>query len=399
MNNERIKLRILIPLTIAIVCLLGAFISGAFRLLNNDLDEGINHYLTSVKRVIKNRHHSDVETMSTSLERLAENQTLYKAFLQKDRGKLAQVLGPYFEELKHNHHTTHFSIHDTDGVNFVRLHDPQRFGDKIERFTFKKAVETGALFFGMELNPDGLFVLRTVTPWKIDGKLIGYLEIGKELKYMTQNVPLELGVNVIAFVNKKFVLRERWEDKHRQVDSSDCWDDYENFVIIDKSISVDPASVSDFLATDHQDHEKAHMRFEQDGAYYLTSVFQLIDARNRDVGDIMVFYDVTRQVTRAHRLLILISFICVLVGSALIVSFYKMLGSLEQELSDSREQLLEESRNRLEIEQKHARELAKHVIEVEVARTKALNAAKEAERAQLELQQKMANGYPSPNRK
>ncbi|MEW6413104.1 MAG: cache domain-containing protein [Candidatus Zixiibacteriota bacterium] len=405
MGSERIKLRILIPLTIAIVGLLGAFISGAFRLLNNDLNGEIRHYLTSVKKVIKSRHHNDVEVMSASLQYLQENQTLRNAYTQRDRGRLAQLMTIYFHELKHNHNITHFSIHDPDGSNFLRLHQPHHFGDRIQRFTFEKAAESGAPFFGMELNPDGLFILRMVSPWYVDGKLLAYLEIGKELKYMTRSVPAELGVNVIAFVNKAYVDRRKWEERHKTVDSNDTWNDYRDFVIIDKSMSVQPALINDFLSIDHSLHDQLPLRFTQNDRCYMTSVFQLIDAQNRDVGDMMVFYDVTDQVGRAHRLLFLISTICVVVGLGLFVSFYKMLDSLEQELSESRDRVLQESRKRLEVEQKHARELARHVIEVEIAKTKALNAAREAEKAkeeaekaQLELQNRIERNIPVKGR-
>ena len=60
------------------------------------------------------------------------------------------------------------------------MHDPNRYGDVIQRVTLDRATE-GGTSWGIELGPLGTFTLRLVHPWRIDGKLAGYIEVGEEI--------------------------------------------------------------------------------------------------------------------------------------------------------------------------------------------------------------------------
>ena len=53
----------------------------------------------------------------------------------------------------------------------------------------------------------------------------------------------------------------------------------------------------------------------------------------------------------------------------------RMLDSLERELRESHQKILRENELRLEIEKRHAKELAAHVVELEVTRARERNTA------------------------
>ena len=239
----------------------------------------------------------------------------------------------------------------------------------------------------MELGASGSFRLNVVKPWYVKKQLVGYLELGKEFRNVTKGVPTALGVELVAFVDKRRIDRDRWEDAYLDPGSLTSWDDFTDFVVIDNSFDEVPVSVNNWLKRDHDDHAGLHEQIQLYGRTYCVGFFPLIDARNRDVGDIAVFYDATSLVARTENLLMLITTMCLLIGVALFASFNKMLGSLEAELNESRQKIIDDNRLRLEIEQRHAKELAAHVVEVELARSKALNMAKQAERARLEAEQ------------
>ena len=65
------------------------------------------------------------------------------------------------------------------------MHKPEKHGDYIDRFTMDQAVHDGKSIWGVELGRFGTFTLRVVCPWRIDGKVAGYIELGEEVKHIT----------------------------------------------------------------------------------------------------------------------------------------------------------------------------------------------------------------------
>ncbi len=386
MGGERIKLRVLIPLAIAIVGLMGAFVSGAFRLMNGALDDEVNRHLHSARKVIRARHHGDIVTLSNSLENLEEVKALSKAWIRGDSVEIQAIVKPFFAELYNNHGITHCYLHNPKDGPSLRVHHPGSFHDTTDHWTLDNAIETGRLSFGTELSSSGSFRLIVVKPWYIKKQLVGYIELGKEFKNITKGVPDALGVEIVALLDKRQIDREKWEKAYLVSHSTASWDDFTNFVVIDNSFYETPVSIDNWLSHNHDSHAGLHQQIQIYDRTYCVAFFPLIDARNRDVGDIAVFYDATALIARTGNLLMLITTMCLFIGVALFISFYKMLGSIETELAESRQKILGDSQLRFEIEQRHAKELATHVVEVELARSRALNMARQAERARLEAE-------------
>ena len=49
----------------------------------------------------------------------------------------------------------------------------------------KEAISKDGIASGIELGPLGTMTLRVVIPWRVDGVLIGYIELGKDLDEIT----------------------------------------------------------------------------------------------------------------------------------------------------------------------------------------------------------------------
>lgn len=370
MSTVKIKSRVLIPLAIAVIGLLGAFVTGTYRVLEMNLDDEVDRYLSSVKKYLKAQHQRDLDELGAAVVNIAQSREVQAAWTDKEQDRLSSMLQPYLTELKFNHDISHLYLYDSLG-NLIHCMDGCPAGDQHQDgFTLSRARVTGRFSYGMELCEHGTFSMRVVMPWLVDDRLAGYIEIGKELQSLTRDIPSVLGVDVAALVEKQYLNRAAWDRAFARPDSGAGWDALAHYVTVEKSLDRVPAEVDEWLSQPASDHLDLKRKLTFDDRTYTAAFLPLIDAQARDVGEIVLFYDTTARTERARRLFAVVAAACLLVGIALFVSFYKMLGGLEDELVTSRHLLIEESQARLEIEKRHVRELAAHVVNLEMNRSR-----------------------------
>ncbi|MCI5127889.1 MAG: hypothetical protein D3907_05175, partial [Candidatus Electrothrix sp. AUS3] len=109
---------------------------------------------------------------------LGEQADLKKIFMQRDRDMLLKMSRSLQQNLSQEYHITHFYFHTPDRINFLRVHQPHRYGDTIDRITIYQAEKSGKIVSGLEIGPLGTLTLRAVMPWYAEGQLIGYVELG-----------------------------------------------------------------------------------------------------------------------------------------------------------------------------------------------------------------------------
>ena len=143
--------------------------------------------------------------MSTILELVAKDEGLQKAWETKDRNFLLQLSAPLLKEMGAKHRITHFYFHNPDRTNFLRVYDPDRFGDVVNRFTLLEAVRTGQNSAGIELGKLGTLTLRVLHPWQIKGKIVGYIEMGEEIDHIIEKLHNILDVELYISIYKNLV--------------------------------------------------------------------------------------------------------------------------------------------------------------------------------------------------
>ena len=121
------------------------------------------------------------------------------------REKLLQRYQARFQTLLTTHGITHFYFHTAEGINLLRLHQVDRHGDKIERFTLRQAKQTGVLSSGFEIGPQGTFTLRVVKPVYSNQELVGFLELGREIKGLLAEFHSLENVEVAFLIHKNAI--------------------------------------------------------------------------------------------------------------------------------------------------------------------------------------------------
>lgn len=340
MKLFKLKHRILIPLMIAMSILLFSFAYTLQRFHRGYIVNNVMNNIQSVNDLFTMQIENDAYLMSAVLKVLSEDNQIKKALIQKDQTKLFNHTKSLFEELKQKYRITHFYFTGTDRINILRVHNPDRYGDKIERFTTLSAKKTGKLCYGIELGPLGTFTLRAVMPWYDGNKLIGFVELGEEIDHVTQKLHKILGLDIYVLIEKKYLNRIKWEEGMKMLGHDTNWDRFPSVVMIGQTSNNFPDKLTSIFAHKDVDAGITDIEMTYNNRHYRSRFFPAIDAGNRRVGTTVVLRDIT-DITMHHDLTIaMVSAICMLMALILFVIFYKFLERIEKQIESANIELL-----------------------------------------------------------
>jgi hypothetical protein len=293
MERSKIKIRILIPLTLALAVLLVTFAFGVYRIQQNNISEDVVSQFESVQKLFNAKLDSDAAMLRSALLVLIQDEQLQAALRNKDRKTLLELATPLFERLRSESYITHFYFSDPDRVNVLRVHKPDKHGDVINRFTTLEAENTGKPSYGIELGPLGTFALRVVVPWWDGEQLIGYVELGEEIDHIIRELQTALDMEFYVVIEKRFLDRKNWETSLRMLGREGNWDRFPSVVMIDQTLDTFPEDLSHFL--DERQHISGVTDVEVtfDDRHYRARFHHLDDAGGREVGDMVILRDVT----------------------------------------------------------------------------------------------------------
>ena len=185
MKKTNVRLRIIIPVIIILAILMSVTIFLFYNHQQNLICENVQSRVEGFTLAFPGRLANDAELMDGLIDFIKTDERLKAAWIAKDREALLDAAAPMLKDLGSKYRITHFYFHEPDGVNFLRVHQPPRYGDLIKRYTLVEATEMQGPAFGIELGPLGTFTLRVVHPWSIDGKSVGFIELGEEIEHIT----------------------------------------------------------------------------------------------------------------------------------------------------------------------------------------------------------------------
>ena len=331
-----IKTKILFPLSLVFGLLLSAFAYIEYINLQNKFSHDVERHLDDVQELFEKQIESETELLSTILEMVAKDEGLQKAWETKDRNFLLQLSAPLLKEMGAKHRITHFYFHNPDQTNFLRVYDPDRFGDVVNRFTLREAVKTGQSSAGIELGKLGTLTLRVVHPWQIKGKIVGYIEMGEEIDHVIEKLHNILDVELYISIYKNFLKEENWKAGMRLFNRQNGWDLSPYAVIVSQSINNVPKSLNVFLEKGEHDYMEmaTDLKLSINQLNYRVGVIPLFDAGEREIGDMIILYDVTEHLSSFKKTILLIFSYSALAGLLLFIIFSIFLGKLESQIVD-----------------------------------------------------------------
>ncbi|HKY38819.1 MAG TPA: ATP-binding protein [Polyangiaceae bacterium] len=366
-----VRLRILIPLLISLSLMIATFCALFVRDIRHRRAEEIARTTSFADDIIRSELDRGTQVMASMAALLVENQELAAEFRRQDRAALLRLSQPILEQIQRENRISHFYYHASDGTNLLRVHHPEEYGDRIERFTLAEARRTGKPATGNEQGPFGTCTLRFVRPWIHAGELLGYLELGIELEDMMQRVHELIDGDVLVTLDKQLLDRDKWERNQRRHGSNLRWDEFPSVVVVSRT-----GQVSDTLGGYlHLPHSKAPQEtFEIDHAsrVYRAIARPLIDVRRQRIGQIIILLDITEPTRRAFEAGAWVIGVGTVIGGALLSVFFVLLGRVQRDVAQRTARLAEAQRT-LAREQSE-RQRAEHERDLQQERITSLEA-------------------------
>lgn len=324
-NSKNIRVKALLPIVVAFILALGLIIFFTATFFYNQQSQKDQDTAQRVEQHFEKQVQQSILDLSGALRLTGRDPSLVSAWQNKDRKSLSLNVQPLYKDLNTAFGITHFYFHTPSGKNFLRAHRPGRFGDTINRKTLLAARRTGELSAGLELGTFGQFVLRVVQPWTINGKIVGYLELGREIDYISQELKQITGTEIITLIDKNLINKEDW---NQPLKSPFNWKRMDKWVI--GSSTLDPIP-SDFKLQPIQHTLTQHSNSEI--KHYNTSHFPLSDFSKNNVGHVVVVHDITNSERQLSALLTNVLVTGLLIITLISIAYFIYLGRIEKQLT------------------------------------------------------------------
>ncbi len=353
--KQNLKIYILFPLTLLIVVSVSIFFYGIYVEEKLRTENESLRLKNTVQKIHKVLIHEESEKLSVALAVIKDNARLQQVYLTQDRASLYKYAQPILQKIAKVSPVTHFYFHNADGINFLRVHQPDRYGDRIKRYTLLDAMKSKQRQAGIELGPLGTFTLRVVEPWYQGKRLLGYLELGEEISHLLASSREVSGMSFALTIKKQFIDRKVWENSSNFLHNSSFWDQLPDSVIVHKTLKSFP----DLLLAEPGLSGISHIQV--DDQFYQIIKMPVQDAGLRQVGQMFYFFNITERLSRRQRNQAVIFIWVVSAGILVFILFYCLTGRAEKTIRASYLRLVEESKCREEEQKRHVNELEKEV--------------------------------------
>ena len=329
-QTARLRLFFLAPLAAVIFGIVVLLLVQLHVHEQEEIELKVGRIHAALDKMYKDDLAHDVAMLHAVMEAFRHAPTLREALANKDRARLLALTAPVFAKLREQHGITHFYFTGPDRMNLLRVHQPDRHGDIISRYTTLEAGRTGAMAHGVELGSLGTFTLRMVYPWYADGshRLIGYVELGMEIDHILQGMQNFLDAQVFALISKEFLRRDTWEAGMKMLGRTPEWERFPGVVLSAQTVQALPSAVTVKLAEEGLPRGPDAVLLEavQDRTAYRLALSPLRDAAGRTVGQMAMLIDVTHQVTMAHQAIWLGVALALAGGGVLFAFFWWLIG-------------------------------------------------------------------------
>jgi len=352
----KFKKFIFLPIFVAFFGLIVIATILIYRLQQMHMEDDVHTRLESVQEITKTHVAGISQTLTGMLDFIKEDRRLLDAWHKKNREAVFREADMILKERLVGQGVTHFYLIDVDKVCFLRIHKPQYYGDTILRCTLEQSIESSKPTSGLELGPLGTLALRVVHPWRVDGEIIGYIELGVEIDNMAHKLKKMLGSELIFTVNKKYLDSNRWSDGMKVMGRYGNWEQFSDFVIISQTFPETPEALDRIVKNRNGGNEGHIINISHNVRKYSGGIVPLVDAGKNIIGDMIVLKDITAEAGLLRALLITM-IVFGLTGTALISFFYFFVGRIEKRLirshRDLTNQISERKRAQSDLQQAH----------------------------------------------
>jgi hypothetical protein len=290
--------------------------------LHRQLQQGLEQQYAFANQVYDQLSAQRLSLLHAVVDQIALRGSVQEALQDRDRQQLLFLMQPVMAHLAEEQGISLLYFHDTSGKTLLRVHQPEAFGERLNRYLLSAAMQKREVVQGLEIGPQGLFFLRVIHPLLLDGKLLGFIEMGEDIDGVVQQVQEVTGSRLLLTVNKAFVSRDGWEAGARITGRENSWDLLPDSVI--------PHALIGHFAPELHDLIFAEERSPGDtfdimlgGEHHAGKVFLLHDTVHSVVGNRLILRDITEDIQWGQLILLLSIILSITLAGLLMVVLRK----------------------------------------------------------------------------
>lgn len=333
---ERLRWPVLGPLSIALLALFAVFLTAANVLQDKRIHDDAAHNISAARKLYDYRIQRTADQLAAILITNAQDVHLLEKLAKRDKPGLLAMTSQLFSHLNAAYGITHYYFSDAQRINILRVHNPSMDGDMIDRFSTLEAERAGKLAWSVENGWFGSLTLRVVNPVYINGHLVGYMELGKEIDHLLPEIGQVIDVDMSVVIFKPFLHRDHWEDSVRKMGKTPDWDEFSDVIVAGISGDALPAEVEAMLKTEH------HLPTQEPAAdipliesnQRIVAFTPLFDGAGQAIGNLILTKDAHPAYQEKYRFLLLASLAGGLIVLLLFILFYVITGRVEREIRE-----------------------------------------------------------------
>jgi hypothetical protein len=310
-----IRVKIITPLVLGLA-LIAVAIAVLMRFVHQrGVEQAALHEVQQAASALASIESAEEDRLSALLDVIEQDESITAAFARHDRAALLAEAGPLLKRLSQAHGVTHWYFHPVDPLAgiWLRVHQPDLAGDVVKRPSFRRAVATGAEARGLELGRTA-YAVRVVRPWRKDGTLLGYVELGSDIQNFLVRLSRLTGDEFGMLLDKRRLDRVSWQ---RISGHPERWDARaEFFEVGNTSESTTLLAGLERMAQVPRQPELLG-REVRDGRSWARGIFPLLDAEGKVIGAVVERHEISPLLAGVDELRLQVVVLVVLLAAAL----------------------------------------------------------------------------------
>jgi diguanylate cyclase (GGDEF)-like protein/PAS domain S-box-containing protein len=328
LGKQKLFLKVVIPFILSIMLIVLVAMASTYAFQTRHINELSVKEFENVSKILTQTINRDIELLQGLGELIQKDEKVINLYEAKNRDWLFLYLYQTYLNFNSRYNVTHLYIHNKDKTNFVRIHDRNIHSDFIHRSIFENAVETSRVSSGVEFSMSHNYTLRVVLPWYDAGEIIGYIELGKEIDEITNELSNTLGTNIFLTINKNLMNKNDYE-KWKKKDSNDKkYTELEDYYIVNSTI-FDITFKKELLEVLNSRINIDNQRVQNNAISYNINSKPFYDASGTEIGKLYVLANVTNEMEELKFTIIQTSIILIVVILLIIFFHYRYINKLD----------------------------------------------------------------------
>jgi len=327
-----IRQTVLIPLSLLLLLLLFSFFYGSLWMEErHQIDQGRSALEQTELSFLRELDEEAVK-LSNILSLLSANECLREHWLEENWRQLIICSKRLQQDLYDRLEIVELNLIDPDQHMRLKGSTLENSDELVDNFLMTRVVNLQMAAAGLSLEPSGRLLFHSYIPWVVDEELTGYLEIGKEVDGMLEQLGETAGVGMVIYAEKEYLDPDAWSHWSEEQDEEVEWGLYEAQIPVINGLLEDEEALL-LAMEDSSDWTSTGLRrLKVESRHYVLGDFPLLDEGGQIIGKVGVAIDHTKEIENSKQLSSVIGVITVLIGGMLVFFFYLYLGKTEGRL-------------------------------------------------------------------